>query len=173
VSYGILLIRQRNDPGGRYQLGDGEEQLMIPLGVEVVVPVINVNPPRVIIGEQSGREEEHHGLSQSLFDRQFRQMLHCLVKRNHSDDDEYPYFQHVRSGIKVHVFVRSDTGFVRACEKVSVYIVGSVGGCQSPGISRILAEIFVNFVTFKDSVPARAGAVPFVHDPRIILPEII
>lgn len=140
VSYGILLVRERHHPGGGYQLGDGEEQLMIPLRVEVVVPIINVNPPRVIIGEQCGREEEHHGLPQSLLHRQFRQILHRLVKRDHADDDEYPYFQHVRSGVEVHVFIGSDTGFVRA---------------------------------FKDSVPAGAGAVPFIHDPRVILPEII
>lgn len=60
VSYGVLPVRQMNDPGGGYQLGDGKEQLMVPLGVEVVVPVININPPRVIMGEQSGRKEEHH-----------------------------------------------------------------------------------------------------------------
>jgi len=56
VSYGILFVRQMNDPGGGYQLGDGKEQLMVPLGIKVIVPVINVNPPRIIVGEQSGRE---------------------------------------------------------------------------------------------------------------------
>lgn len=125
MSYRILLIRKINDPGGGYQLGDGKEQLVIPLGIKVVVPIININPPRVIIGEQSGREEEHHRLSESLFDRQSRQVLHCLVKRDHSDDDEHPYFQHVRSGIEVHVFVGSDTGFVRACKKISIYAIRS------------------------------------------------
>lgn len=121
MSYGTLFIRKTNNPIGGYQLSDGKEQLMIPLGIEIVVPVININPPRVIIWEQSRWEEEHHGLSKSLFDRQSRQVLHCLIKHNYSDDSEHPYFQHVRSGIEVHVFVWSDTGFVWACKKVSIY----------------------------------------------------
>lgn len=49
MSYGILLIRKVNDPTGGYQLSDSKEQLVIPLGIKIVVPIINVNPPRIII----------------------------------------------------------------------------------------------------------------------------
>lgn len=72
AGHGILVVRQSDDPEGGYQLGDGEEELMVPLGVKLVVPVIDVDPPSVIVGEHSGRKEQHHGVSESLLNRQPR-----------------------------------------------------------------------------------------------------
>lgn len=69
ASYRILTIRQMEDPEGGYQLGDREEHLMIPLGVKLIVPVIYVHPPGVVVREHGGREEQHHGISESLLNR--------------------------------------------------------------------------------------------------------
>jgi len=112
MSYGVLLICQMNDPAGRYQLGNGEEQLMVPLGVEIVVPVVDVDPPGVVVGEEGSREQEHHGVSESLFDRQSHQVLHRFVKYDHPNDHQHPYLKHVRGGVEVHVLVGSDARLV-------------------------------------------------------------
>lgn len=49
MSYGIFIVRQVDNHDSRYYFSYGKEQLVIPLGVKIIVPIIYVHPPRVIM----------------------------------------------------------------------------------------------------------------------------
>lgn len=42
-------VKQMHHHGSGRQLCDGEEELMVPLAIEVIVPVIEVGPPGVVV----------------------------------------------------------------------------------------------------------------------------
>ena len=54
----VVFVDQVKDQHRRDHLGDGEEELVPPLAVEVVVVVVEVRPPGVVV-RVDGREEEN------------------------------------------------------------------------------------------------------------------
>lgn len=47
-----------HDSGGK--LSDGEEQLMVPLTKEVVIPVVEVRPPGVVVWVDAEHKQQQH-----------------------------------------------------------------------------------------------------------------
>lgn len=55
------LIHQVGDSDGGDEFSDGEEELVVPLAVEVIVPVVEVGPPGIVMGVDAAQEQHNHG----------------------------------------------------------------------------------------------------------------
>lgn len=114
----VLRIGHVQYQKGWYEFGDGEEHLMIPLRVKVVVPIVYVHPPRVVVRKYSAGEEDEHARSQASLECQPSQVLDGFVKNYNTDDNGGPHFQWIRRGVEVHVLVRGHSRLVRTWKKV-------------------------------------------------------
>lgn len=89
----------------RYDLGDGEEQLVIPLAVKVIVVVVQVGPPRVVVREYGGQEQHNHTVAGRPFHQQPDQILVAFVQHYDAADNQDPDADRVGRGIEVQVLV--------------------------------------------------------------------
>jgi len=64
---------------------------VVPLRIEVVVPIVQVRPPTVVVREEGEEEEQRHGKAEAAVDAQGGQPLDGLVECHHRQHGQQPY----------------------------------------------------------------------------------
>jgi hypothetical protein len=96
------------------ELGNGEEELVGPLVIEVVVPVVPCHPPGIVVGVEGAEEEEAHCAPELPLEKETNDSFEALVYRDEGYHGEGPHFKRVPGAVEVDVLVVGDTGLVRA-----------------------------------------------------------